>query len=407
MHFMVYGPFASSLKPKEHVLSISIEQLSLNTVSNLSFRKACELLNRILHRAGNKEFKPSTLVERVEAEGTKIHTAFENNVSHVLQEAGFDPDTGLITEDTVIPESVKNPAPSDEAPCVDKVSWFKETIDAYNEGKDPCDQISLLNLVRATEVNPDNAVYVSIDDVGVDQQKDKRKNGGLKTGKVIENTVIHVQSKEGEYTITAIGMQKAFKYLMAFLLDNHLLCNRHLYFFSDGARNIRSYIEKFFSFCPYTLMLDWYHLEKRLHELLSMALKGPKDERHLIRDTLNHKLWAGNIDEAITYLQSLESKYIKNSARLQDAVDYLNRKRDYIACYALRKELGYKNSSNSAEKANDLVVANRQKHNGMAWSTPGSGALAVISSLDRNDELDQWVSSRQIRFSPVVTADAA
>ena len=43
---------------------------------------------------------------------------------------------------------------------------------------------------------------------------------------------------------------------------------------------------------------------------------------------------------------------------------YLEGRRTYIACYALRKELGYRNSSNPAEKENDLIVAGRQKHIG-------------------------------------------
>lgn len=58
-------------------------------------------------------------------------------------------------------------------------------------------------------------------------------------------------------------MKKAFSLVVAFLLSNRLLENRHLYIFSDGAQNIRKNIEAFFSFCPYTLMLNWYHLEKK------------------------------------------------------------------------------------------------------------------------------------------------
>ena len=55
-------------------------------------------------------------------------------------------------------------------------------------------------------------------------------------------------------------------------------------------------------------------------------------------------------------------------------------------------ELGLRNSSNRVEKANDLVVAQRQKHNGMSWSTSGSGALAQITALIINDELHSWLN---------------
>ena len=48
-------------------------------------------------------------------------------------------------------------------------------------------------------------------------------------------------------------------------------------------------------------------------------------------------------------------------------------------------------SSNRVEKANDLLVANRQKHNGMSWSEKGSGALAAITALEVNGILDYWL----------------
>ena len=54
-------------------------------------------------------------------------------------------------------------------------------------------------------------------------------------------------------------------------------------------------------------------------------------------------------------------------------------------------ELGLRNSSNDVEKENDLIVAQRQKHNGMSWSTTGSGALAQITALSINGELGDWL----------------
>ena len=54
--------------------------------------------------------------------------------------------------------------------------------------------------------------------------------------------------------------------MLAFLIFNGLLRNR-LVFFTDGARNIKSSIEEMFSFHPYTVILDWYHLKKKCHSL--------------------------------------------------------------------------------------------------------------------------------------------
>jgi hypothetical protein len=64
----------------------------------------------------------------------------------------------------------------------------------------------------------------------------------------------------------------------------------------------------------------------------------------------------------------------------QNPTGHLNRVRQYIPNCAMRACLGLENSSGPVEKANDLVVAKRQKHDGMAWSKEGSTGLASVSS---------------------------
>lgn len=48
---------------------------------------------------------------------------------------------------------------------------------------------------------------------------------------------------------------------------------------------------------------------------------------------------------------------------------------------------------------NDIVVAARQKHNGMSWPYSGSHALAVITASVRNNEINNWILNGQMRFS--------
>lgn len=107
----------------------------------------------------------------------------------------------------------------------------------------------------------------------------------------------------------------------------------------------------------------------------------------------------GNVDDAVTYLKSLDPKFIKNPLRLEYAVNYLEHKKPYVPCYALRSVMNYRNFSNPVEKANDLIVAGRQKHNGMSWSYTGSGSHAVLSALLYNGELNSWLVNRQILFT--------
>ena len=48
-----------------------------------------------------------------------------------------------------------------------------------------------------------------------------------------------------------------------------------------------------------------------------------------------------------------------------------------------------------------MVVATRQKHNGMSWSKAGSGALAIITAARINGELNNWIVTGEVRFKMV------
>lgn len=72
-------------------------------------------------------------------------------------------------------------------------------------------------------------------------------------------------------------MDKVFKRLVAFLLENRLMENSRLIFLTDGATNIRDRIEKYFAFRERTVIPDWLHLEKKCHEYMSMAVRGGEE----------------------------------------------------------------------------------------------------------------------------------
>ena len=48
---------------------------------------------------------------------------------------------------------------------------------------------------------------------------------------------------------------------------------------------------------------------------------------------------------------------------------------------------------------NDILVAQRQKHNGMSWSKNGSGSLAAIKMVFQNGYEDIWFRQEQISFT--------
>lgn len=287
---LVYNDLASALMPKERIPSVTIQWLYLHLCAQNSYRTACEFLNTAFHRSGDESFKLRTLADGVDSTGRHISQMLDAHCRDILEENGFDSVAGIPRNPDDIPTCISAPACAGEESLADKAALFQGSINRYNSDKDKTCQIKNKALINTVEQEPSNCVYVSIDDVGVKHQKDSRSENGEKSSKNVENTVIHVQAPEGSYILTAVGMDNAFKLLLAFLFDNHLLENRHLYFFSDGASNIRKSIETYFSFCPSVHMLDWYHLEKRMTELLSMALKGKKDDRHEIRYVLDGML---------------------------------------------------------------------------------------------------------------------
>jgi len=169
-------------------------------------------------------------------------------------------------------------------------------------------------------------------------------------------------------------------------------------FFVDGEKSLHNAIVNAFSwFKSYGILLDWYHLGEKCKMELSLALKK-REFRNEILEKIEKQLWLGKIDSAIGILNSIDKDNIKSQSNIERLIGYFERNRDYIPCYALRKSLGLRNSSNKAEKVNDLLVASRQKHNGMSWSKDGSVALATISTLYKNNEQKNWHERSKIEF---------
>ena len=112
-------------------------------------------------------------------------------------------------------------------------------------------------------------------------------------------------------------------------------------------------------------------------------------------------LWAGNVDMAIKYLESLKgTDEIKagGDAEIDRAVRYLKDKRDRIPCYALRKHLELRNTSNSVEIANNTLVSRRQKKKGTAWSDDGSFAVSGITVVFENGDAEKFFTDHIISF---------
>jgi hypothetical protein len=185
--------------------------------------------------------------------------------------------------------------------------------------------------------------------------------------------------------------------LLAVLLENGLW-KQGLTFLTDGQKTLQGAILRAFSWWgKVQLILDWYHLEEKCKEVLSLAMKG-RELRNAALQEVRRLLWHGLTDRAIQFLHQLDPETIKRPEARDQLIASLERNKPYIPCYAVRQALGLRNSSNRGEKANDLVVAQRQKHNGMSWSPEGSVGLAAVTALVRNQGQDTWFDQHIVPF---------
>lgn len=368
---------AKGMKPKQRLRSTSFRELSLRLVSELSYRDATDVLNRVLHRENRDSVKTSTMEDWVESFGKSLTEGYTAKAEEILDSYHVEKQSGIISEGASLPPSALNP----ELPAVIGEKQARSLITEYNRGRDRMTKLKYDDLASDIEDGTGRCCYISVDDIGVRFQKPGRKGKCKKGRSFIENTVIHIQAEGKQYTLTAIGMDKAFKLLVAFLLENRLMEDYRLVFFSDGATCIRDNIEKYFGFRQYTIILDWLHLEKKCNEFLSMGIKGSKDEKQRIKKELASILWTGRHQNAINYLDSLKKSQIRNAVKIEELKDYIRRKSPNLTCYALRHELNLRISSNRVEKANDLVVAARQNITVCHGQKMGVGRLLLLPLL--------------------------
>lgn len=244
---------------------------------------------------------------------------------------------------------------------------------------------------------PSKTASISIDDVGVKKQKEHRVPLEKKTQKYVHNTVVHIENEQGSYMLNGYGVNNVLRLSLAFLLNNELLKN-NLIFFVDGQKTLQEAIIKSFSwFSPVQIILDWYHLKKKCDLQFSLGYPSYKLTAS-IRSEVKHLLWYGATDKAIESLKKIDTKNMKNQGEITKLINYLERSKPYIPCYATRKQLGLRNSSNIGEKVNDLLVSDRQKHKGMSWSFVSSIALASLTALVKNGEYKKWFETRTIKF---------
>lgn len=378
---------------REYYRTYGFNELALSLASNMSYRKATAFLNRVRWETDNGT-PMRTFAHLIETEGQQVQETLNDMTESVLTQNQFDKD-GIPKQEAEITTGL---APKEASLPAERIT---EAIEHYNQGKTEEFHIDAVAANQLYE-NPKVTVNVSIDDVGVKKQKETGRSPAKhrkEKREYVHNTIAHVEKENQSYVLNGSSTPHVLKLLIAFLLYNNLIAGHHLLFFVDGARSLHACLINMFKWLPHVgIVLDWYHLKKKCEYELSLVLNGSK-VRNALLEQLLPLLWLGKVNDAITLLRQIHPEKMKAGQSVDRLVGYFERNRDYIPCYALRKQLGLRNSSNKGEKANDLCVADRQKHNGMSWSKPGSVALASVISLHLNNEQDFWCSKYTLSFT--------
>lgn len=235
-------------------------------------------------------------------------------------------------------------------------------------------------------------IKVFVDDVGVKAQKPHRQRERLETdAKRLDTTVVLVEDKLGHSQCLTPGMEDSpleqesnlQKRLAATLRGQYGQQALPIVAITDGARSIRLFLVAVFG-PGGCIILDWYHLQKKVTDLLSMIAVNKGEKQQYVQQ-ISALLWRGEVQKARASIESMPQ--VKNTLKQAELLGYLAKHEKEIIDYERRKSIGKTIGSGMVEKANDVIVAKRQKKKGMSWSKKGSRALAILKVEQLNKNL--------------------
>lgn len=381
--------------------STAMKLFVAKVASFASYRNASE----VIEFAKISKISSTTLHDRVENMVTSIEDERVGQRTDILVKNGFSHETGYPISKQVLEDCKKRAANLIDVPDFADIS---KLVDELNAAKDPSKDLLIpcVNFRERFETCYSKHIYVMADEVGVKQQTFDRDIKILSQGnratrrraehhemvtdfttknrcawsKGVYTAVAYILWDNSKFILAAPSMNELMVDLTAFMLKNDFLFTRKMVFFSDGAHNIRTAIDNHFDYVPHQFILDWFHITQFLKQYVSMAYKGTAEEKRKIRYAIEKQLWVFDWVGALKTTDYLkEQGFVKNESRHEGIRRYLNAKSEYMTCYALRKEHHLPNSSSQAEKANDILVASRQKHRGASWSKFGSNTMAKLT----------------------------
>lgn len=270
-----------------------------------------------------------------------------------------------------------------------------QSIAEYNHQSNTGIQLSLsfVSPVDIYDIKTKEVLYLD-DGIGVKRQKEHRcKEGdsGRKSASTIQTDVILVQNLRNEYEYLTSAESSLCNLTLEDKINITLSKNYgnkaiSLVAITDGAQCIRCRLRRLFG-KDIMIILDWYHLTEKVRQYTSrLGLSKSVKESH-IAEMLRY-LWNGQAMSALIYSDVMIET--KNGVILEELQQYILKHQDEICNYQYRKAIGKVIGSGKGEKANDQIVAHRQKKKGQSWSQKGSGALTVLKTLELNNQWNKY-----------------
>jgi hypothetical protein len=212
-------------------------------------------------------------------------------------------------------------------------------------------------------------------------------------GHFLELRTARIMTEHGSRYLSGVGAAFLQHLQVAVLLCLAPLGS--LLLIADGALWIRScFTNTLAMIAGKTMILDWHHRKQKCKELSSRLYRGKAAKEQVLR-RLYRRLWHGDVQGATAVLEAERGK-TQNEAKLDELIAYLQARQAWIPNYRQRCiERQYIGSAH-VEKANDLIVARRQKRRGMQWSEATSDALAALRTVMLNGGWDRYWQQREV-----------
>ena len=208
-----------------------------------------------------------------------------------------------------------------------------------------------------------------------------------------ELRTVRIVTPDGDRYVTGTGsafLQQVLT-MVLFATGNQ----RALLLIADGARWIRTFFTQLLTgIANREMILDWYHLLQQCRAACRRICPDPLERAALSR-RVARRLWQGNVPCALRLLNRYRPRAHDTNA-VDSLLTYLLARQAWIPNYRQRRLEQRYIGSGRAEKANDLLVAKRQKIGGRQWSLLSSDSLAALRTLQLNDGWDRYWEQREV-----------